>query len=140
MRDFTVNITQPYKKSPNAKFLLIANNETSTDQIAAWREAINFFGSDLDVLDLSYYGFLDLANKINAKHSLLNQWRGMTFIIANNTFENNNMETAGKKLLAKQQFLEACMEYDINFYIIGGANVGGSHILDKAIIPSDGGY
>ena len=44
-----------------ARFLLIANQKTTVSDIEKWTQLADYFGSDLDVWDVSYYGFFDLV-------------------------------------------------------------------------------
>ena len=117
-------------REDGSRFLLIANEKTTTTDIDKWTQLADYFGSSLDVWDVSYYGFLDLIRDVDQDRSLLEQWSGMTIIIPNNYYETPVGSTVAFSQLAKSQFLRAAADHDINFYIVGDSRTGGEAMLD----------
>ncbi len=145
-RQETIRISERYRRDENSRFLLIANQKTDVDQIEKWTQLADYFGSGLDVWDVSYYGFLDFVRQLDQPpestgvsqeppSTLLQQWRGMTVIVPNNYFHTPAGKTTAFEQLAKSQFLKAAADYDINFYIVGDSRTGGEQLLQSSLIP-----
>ena len=83
-----IRVSERYRRDEDARFLLIANQKTTLNDINKWTQLADYFGSSLDVWDVSYYGFLDLVRAVDKDQSLLEQWRGMTVIIPNNYYRD----------------------------------------------------
>lgn len=132
-----IRIAEKYKRDPGSRFLLVANEKTSTRDIEGWTQLADYFGSDLDVWDVSYYGFLDLMRAVDQDESLLDQWEDMTIIIPNNYFMTPEGKTVAFDQLAKGQFLRAAADHNINFYIVGDSRTGGGEMLARSLIPVD---
>ena len=130
-----IRVSERYRRDEGSRFLLIANRKTDVDDIEQWTQLADYFGSGLDVWDVSYYGFLDLVRDIDQDESLLEQWRGMTIIIPNNYYMTADGKTVAFKQLAKSQFLKAASDHDINFYVMGDSRTGGSELLETSLIP-----
>ncbi|WP_146532564.1 DUF7932 domain-containing protein [Rubripirellula reticaptiva] len=130
-----IRVSERYLREDGSRFLLIANEKTTTTDIDKWTQLADYFGSSLDVWDVSYYGFLDLIRAVDHDQSLLQQWSGMTIIIPNNYYETPSGSTVAFKQLAKSQFLRAAADHDINFYIVGDSRIGGEAMLTASLIP-----
>lgn len=130
-----IRIAERYRREEGSRFLLIANEQTTVSDIQKWTQLADYFGSGLDVWDVSYYGFLDLMRAVDRDRSLLEHWRGMTVIIPNNHFETPHGTTSALEQLAKPQLLKAADDYDINFYIVGDSRSGGEEMLEAALVP-----
>jgi hypothetical protein len=136
-RKTVIRVSERYVRSEGSRFLLIANQKTTVNDIAKWTQLADYFGSNLDVWDISYYGFLDLVRAVDKNQSLLEQWRGLTIIIPNNYFQTPNGNTVAFQQLAKTQFLRAATDFDINFYIVGDSRTGGEAMMEAALTPID---
>ena len=134
-----IRVSEKYRRDPGARFLLVANQKTTTRDIEKWTQLADYFGSDLDVWDVSYYGFLDLVRAVDQDKSLLQQWEDMTLIIPNNYYNTPHGPTVAFSQLAKGQFLRAAADYNINFYIVGDSRTGGAEMLATSLIPVDDG-
>lgn len=132
-----IRVSERYLRQQGSRFLLIANQKTTVNDIEKWTQLADYFGSGLDVWDVSYYGFLDLVRAVDQDKSLLRQWEGMTIIIPNNYYQTPNGTTVAFEQLAKSQFLRAAADFDINFYIVGDSRRGGSEMLQDSLIPID---
>ncbi|QDT07943.1 hypothetical protein K227x_63720 [Rubripirellula lacrimiformis] len=130
-----IRVSERYLREPGSRFLLIANEKTTTTDIDQWTQLADYFGSSLDVWDVSYYGFLDLIRAVDHDKSLLQQWTGMTIIIPNNYYQTPDGSTVAFNQLAKSQFLRAAADHDINFYIVGDSRIGGEQMLSMSLIP-----
>ena len=130
-----IRVSERYLREEGSRFLLIANEKTTTDDIDKWTQLADYFGSGLDVWDVSYYGFLDLVRAVDKDQSLLKQWEGMTIIVPNNYYSTPNGRTVAFEQLAKGQFLRAANDFDINFYIVGDSRTGGEEMLANSLIP-----
>lgn len=130
-----IRVSERYLREDGSRFLLIANEKTTTTDIDRWTQLADYFGSSLDVWDVSYYGFWDLARAVDGDKSLLQQWSGMTIIVPNNYYETPVGSTVAFKQLAKSQFLRAAADHDINFYIVGDSQTGGEEMLAASLIP-----
>ena len=136
-RKAMIRVSERYVRHDGSRFLLVANQRTTVNEIKRWTQLADYFGSSLDVWDVSYYGFLDLVRDIDKDQSLLEQWRGMTIIIPNNYYQTPEGKTVAFKLLAKSQLLRAAADYDINFYVVGDSRTGGAEMLADSLIPID---
>ncbi|TWU07476.1 DUF7932 domain-containing protein [Stieleria varia] len=134
-RSEMIRVSERYQRQVESRFLLIANEKTTTNDIDKWTQLADYFGSSLDVWDVSYYGFLDLMRRVANDQSLLQQWAGMTVIIPNNYYETPIGRTFALQQLAKTQFLKAAADHDINFYIVGDSRSGGEAALAASLIP-----
>ncbi len=132
-----IRVSERYLREPNSRFLLIANQKTTVNDIENWTKLADYFGSSLDVWDVSYYGFIDLMRDVDGDQSLLEQWRGMTIIIPNNYYQTPAGTRVAFEQLSKPQFLRAAADYDINFYIVGDSRTGGESMLAASLIPVD---
>ena len=132
-----IRVAERYLKEDSSRFLLVANQKTDVQDIDKWTQLADYFGSTLDVWDVSYNGFFDLVREVQRDKSLLEQWQGMTIIIPNNYYQTPNGKTAAFQELAKSQFLKAAADYDINFYIVGDTRTGGAEMLANSLIPVD---
>lgn len=132
-----IRVSERYLRQEGSRFLLIANEKTTVNDIEKWTQLADYFGSGLDVWDVSYYGFLDLVRAVDQEKSLLQQWAGMTIIIPNNYYQAPNGTTVAFEQLAKNQFLRAAADYDINFYVVGDSRKGGEAMLQTSLIPID---
>ncbi len=130
-----IRVSERYLREDDARFLLVANEKTTTVEIEKWTQLADYFGSSLDVWDVSYYGFLDLVRAVDHDQSLLDQWSGMTIIIPNNYYDTPAGSTVAFKQLAKGQFLRAAADHDINFYIVGDSRIGGEEMLAASLVP-----
>ena len=130
-----IRVAEKYQRDDGSRFLLIANHRTTNRDIELWTQMADYFGSSLDVWDVSYYGFFDLVRDVEQDESLLEQWRGMTIIVPNNYYETAAGRTLAFEQLAKSQFLHAAADHDINFYIVGDSHTGGADALQKSLIP-----
>ena len=133
-----IRVSERYLKESGSRFLLVANHRTDVNDIRKWTQMADYFGSSLDVWDVSYYGFFDLVRDVEKDQSLLEQWRGMTIIVPNNYYETPGGRTVAFSQLAKQQFLMAAADYDINFYIVGDSRTGGAEMLQNSLVPVGG--
>ncbi|GAA5505329.1 hypothetical protein [Novipirellula caenicola] len=134
-RKETIRVSERFRRDEGSRFLLIANQKTDVNDIEKWTELADYFGSGLDVWDVSYYGFLDLARKIQADQSMLEMWRGMTIIIPNNYYQTPAGKKTAFEQLSKAQFLIAAADFDINFYVVGDSRSGGDAALQSYLIP-----
>lgn len=134
-RKETIRVSEQFRRDEGSRFLLIANQKTDVNDIQKWTQLADYFGSGLDVWDVSYYGFLDLVRKIEADKSMLEMWRGMTIIIPNNYYQTPIGKKTAFEQLAKSQFLVAAADFDINFYIVGDSRSGGAAALQSYLIP-----
>ena len=134
-RQSFIRVAEEYDREDGSRFLLVANHRTSVNDIEKWTQMADYFGSSLDVWDVSYYGFFDLVRDVEEDESLLEQWRGMTIIIPNNYYETPHGKTVAFRELAKSQFLRAAADYDINFYVVGDSRTGGESMMHAALIP-----
>jgi hypothetical protein len=132
-----IRVSERYRRDPESRFLLVANEKTTSAEIEKWTQLADYFGSGLDVWDVSYYGFIDLVRAVDRDRSLLDQWQGMTMIIPNNYFTTPEGKTVAFDQLAKGQFLRAAADHDINFYIVGDSRTGGADRLAQSLIPVD---
>ena len=130
-----IRVSERYLREDASRFLLVANEKTTTNDIEKWTQLADYFGSELDVWDVSYYGFLDLVRAVDEDQSLLKQWEGMTIIIPNNYYSTPAGRTVAFEQLAKGQFIRAAADYDINFYIVGDSHTGGEAMLTTSLIP-----
>ncbi|MGB7342922.1 MAG: hypothetical protein WBD20_01805 [Pirellulaceae bacterium] len=130
-----IRVAERYLREEGSRFLLVANHRTDVNDINKWTQMADYFGSSLDVWDVSYYGFFDLVRAVEKDKSLLEQWRGMTIIVPNNYYETPAGQTVAFRQLAKSQFLKAAADYDINFYVVGDSRTGGESMLQTALIP-----
>jgi hypothetical protein len=130
-----IRVSERYLREEGSRFLLVANEKTTTNDIEKWTQLADYFGSELDVWDVSYYGFLDLVRAVDEDQSLLKQWEGMTMIIPNNYYSTPAGRTVAFEQLAKGQFIRAAADYDINFYIVGDSRTGGAEMLATSLIP-----
>jgi len=134
-RKAQVRVSERYRRDSDARFLLIANQKTTVNDIEKWTQLADYFGSGIDIWDISYYGFLDLVRAVDRDETLMEQWRGMTIIIPNNYYSTPTGKTSAFDQLCKTQFLHAAADFDISFYIVGDANTGSPEQLATALIP-----
>ena len=138
-RQTLIRVAERYLREQGSRFLLIANEKTTVNDIDKWSQLADYFGSGLDVWDVSYYGFFDLIRDVDQDQSLLQQWRGMTIIVPNNYYQTPSGKTVAFQQLAKTQFVRAAADYDISFYIVGDSRTGGEELLQQSLIPIDDG-
>ena len=132
-----IRVSEQYQFEDGSRFLLIANQKTSVNDIEKWTQLADYFGSGMDVWDVSYYGFLDLIRELPGDQSLLKHWRGKTIIIPNNYYQTPAGSSVAFDQLAKWQLRKAAADFDINFYVVGDSRTGGEQLLTNALIPVD---
>lgn len=138
-RQTFIRVSERYQRTEGSRFLLVANQKTTVNDIDKWTQMADYFGSSLDVWDVSYYGFLDLVRAVDKDKSLLEHWRGMTIIVPNNYYQTPEGTTVAFHQLAKAQFIRAAADFDISFYIVGDSRTGGAELLQRSLIPVDDG-
>jgi hypothetical protein len=133
-------IVDAYEKNPQADILLITNGSSTKEEVRAWRDQFRRMGLVCSTWNLSYYGFLDLAQEVSANHHrLLDDFQGKTIVFLNYPFESDaNHVVAARLHLAKDAFLKAINNRGINFLVVGETqNDQGEDLISNLVMPTN---
>ena len=90
----SIRASKVYKKTPNSGTLLVVNQQTTNEELSAWKElAVLIFGDNnpagvVDVWDISQEGNFDLNSTLESGATLIEDWQSCTIIVLDNPFDN----------------------------------------------------
>ena len=102
-RQMSVSASTVYKKTPNSGTLLVVNQQTTREELKAWKELAEFiFGDEnpagvVDVWDISQEGDFDLNSVLKSGSTLIKDWRSCTIVVLDNPFDNFRTRTAANR-------------------------------------------
>ena len=116
---FAVQLAQEYLTDPEAGLLLIVNNETSREEVAAWQKLAEEMGTQANVWNLSLYGAVSLTETIKDV-KLSDDFRGKTAVFLNNDFKPKKGSSSPMQHLAGLETLRATVESNMSSFVVGG--------------------
>lgn len=118
---FQFTISQIYRQTADADFLLVLNDQTSREEYLAWTELGKRLGLKFDIWDISYHGFLSLSRIIaDAEKALFEAYAGKTIVLVNTQQADR---TRPQDLLELREFFLAAKNYNTNLVILGGTGL-----------------
>ena len=93
-RQISIRASKVYMKTPNSGILLVVNQQTTNEELKAWKEWAEFiFGSNnpagaVDVWDVSHEGNFDLNSTLESGSTLIEDWQSCTIVVLDNPFDN----------------------------------------------------
>ncbi|MES2768441.1 MAG: hypothetical protein V4596_04780 [Bdellovibrionota bacterium] len=131
-----IRVLQYFNSKEQLDWLVVINNDTTREEVDAWKKLARSRGKRLDVWDLSSYGVLDLQSRILDNKSLADLLGGKLVILLNNSFDPGIGSTKGQFFLAQKDFLLSASTKGINFYIPGQFSEDRSeNILERLLVP-----
>jgi hypothetical protein len=137
-RQISVCASTVYKKTPNSGTLLVVNQQTTKEELKAWKELAGFVFGDknpagvVDVWDISQEGNFDLNSVLKSGSTLIEDWQSCTIVVLDKPFDNFRTRTAngGQDDSALQyvnpdQITEAAVSNGTHFCIV-------SSLLEKS--------
>ncbi|MEO5969727.1 MAG: hypothetical protein ABIQ95_07340, partial [Bdellovibrionia bacterium] len=132
-----LSTAQKYKKSAGAKILLITNSQTTREELLGFQAMASQLGLELNVWDVSYYGYLDLARQMDKGSNLFQDWRDGTVVFLNYELPKPNQHGRPVEFLGVSQFRRAARNYGINFLILGRTRDSlGRLVFDSLAMPN----
>jgi hypothetical protein len=119
-----------YEKTPNSGTLLVVNQQTTKEELKAWKELAGFiFGDEnpagvVDVWDISQEGDLDLNSVLKSGSTLIEDWRDSTIVVLDNLFENfrtlsaNEGQDNALQYVNPDQLVEAAVSNGTHFCVV----------------------
>ena len=130
-RQISVCASIVYKKTPSSGTLLVTNQQTTREELKAWKELAGFIFGDknpagvVDVWDISQEGDFDLNSVLKSGSTLIQDWRSCTIVVLDNPFENFRTRTANKghddnalRYVNPDQLAEAAVSNGTHFCIV----------------------
>lgn len=111
-----IRVSQTYQHTPGAGVLLIANQDTTRNEIVFWEKLAKQSGLPLDVWDISYNGHLDLSLTVpNGKGKLEDQIQDKIVILLDNpiTIPGSSKTIQPLELLPALQVMPALLKSNI---------------------------
>ena len=130
-RQISVLASTVYKKTPNSGTLLVVNQQTTKEELKAWKELAQFMFGDknpagvVDVWDISQKGDFDLNSVLKSGSTLLEDWRSCTIVMLDNPFDNFRTRTdnegqddSAMQYLHPDQLVEAAVSNGTHFCFV----------------------
>ena len=98
-REISVCSSTVYKKTPNSGTLLVVNQQTTKEELKAWKELARFIFGDMnpagvvDAWDISQIGDFDLKSVLKSGSTLIEDWRSCTIVVLDNPFDHFRART-----------------------------------------------
>ncbi|KAF8814509.1 hypothetical protein BYT27DRAFT_7206090 [Phlegmacium glaucopus] len=137
-RQISICTSTVYKKTPNSGTLLVVNQQTTKEELKAWKELAGFIFGDnnpagvVDVWDISQQGNFDLNAVLQSGSTLIKDWRSCTIVVLDNLFDNLRTCTANERqddnaleYINPDQLAEAALSNGTHFCIV-------SSLLEKS--------
>jgi hypothetical protein len=121
-RVFSVQLARTYAHDPDAGMLVVVNNRTSKEEIAAWEQLAEDMGTKANVWNLSLYGAVTLTDAV-ASHELGASFAGKTAVMLNNEYDAGTSAGSRRyaaKDLAQGDTLKATVASNLSTYFVGG--------------------
>jgi hypothetical protein len=141
-RQISVCASTAYKKTPNSGTLLVVNQQTTKEELEAWKELAGFIFGDknpagvVDVWDISQEGDLDLTSVLKSGLTLIEDWRDCTIVVLDNPFDNfrtrtanNGQDDSALQYVNPDQLVEAAVSNSTHFCVV-------SPLLEKSAAQS----
>lgn len=129
-REFTTRVGRPYNAHPGTELLLVVNQGSTAEELAAWERLAANFGVSLNIWDISLMGHLDLLKESRGS-SLLEELAGQTIVLLDCEILSGSGPVRPHAFLDKAQVFAAAKR-GINFSYLG-PDFG----LDKLLIRTD---
>ena len=131
-RQISVCASTVYKKTPGSGTLLVANQQTTKEELKAWKELARFIFGDknpagvVDVWDITHEGDLDLKSSLKNGSTLMKDWRSCTIVVLDNPFDNfrtrttvnNGEDDSALQYVHPDQLAEAAVANGTHFCVI----------------------
>ena len=137
-RQISVCASTVYEKSPNSCTLLVVNQQTTKEELNAWKELAGFIFGDnnpagaVDVWDISQEGDFDFHSVLKSGSTLIEDWRTCTIVVLDNPFDNFRTRTVNQgeddsalQYINPDQLAEAAVSNGIHFCVV-------SSLLEKS--------
>ncbi|NGX51670.1 MAG: hypothetical protein K1060chlam2_01543, partial [Chlamydiae bacterium] len=120
-RSFTIQLSDSYIYDDAAQFLLVINNNTSGQEVQAWRTRLKeVFDSNVMVWNASLYNGFSLFHQKSDTTRLIDQIRGKTLIILDYQYKNNDQQTQTiSSQIPKGELFRAAKEAGIHTLLVG---------------------
>ncbi len=132
-REFTTRVGRPYTARPETELLLVVNQSTTPEELAAWERLATNLGVVLNVWDVSLMGHLDLLRDIGSS-CLLEQLEGQKIALLDCEILSDQGLVRPHTFLAKTQVFAAAKK-GINF-----AYLGPDFALNELLMRTDSKY
>ncbi|MBL4634702.1 MAG: hypothetical protein JKY56_12585, partial [Kofleriaceae bacterium] len=132
-REFTTRVGRPYTARPGTELLLVVNQSTVPEELAAWERLATNLGIAMNVWDVSLMGHLDLLRELGSS-SLLKQLEGQTIALLDCEILSDQGLVRPHTFLAKTQVFAAAKK-GINF-----AYLGPDFALNELLMRTDSEY
>ena len=130
-RQINVRASTEYKKTPNSGILLVVNQQTTKEELEAWKELARFiFGEKnpagvVDLWDISQEGDFDLSSVLKSGTTLFEDWRSCAIVMLDNPFDNFRTRTVNEgqddsamQYVNPDQLVEAVVSNGTHFCIV----------------------
>ena len=130
-RQISVCASKVYKKTPNSGTLLVVNQQTTNEEVNAWKELALFVFGDknpagvVDVWDISQEGNFDLNSTLESGSTLIKDWQSCTVVVLDNPFDNFRTRTANEgqddsalQYVNPDQLVEAAASNGTHFCVV----------------------
>jgi hypothetical protein len=137
IQDLSLRVAETYESNDKAEILVIANNSTTKEEIDAWKELAETLDVQIAIWDLSLEGYLDLTKPLANGHSLVEDFKGKTVVVLNNTYrDSQNTDRTAFEYLSHKQFLEACEAHGVDMLFLGRTEYDGQNLLNRLLVPT----
>jgi len=108
-RAHRIRVARRYRHRPGSNVVLVVNHRTERDVLDAWERTAKVLGFELDVLDLSYEGRIDLLGERDDGPPLVERIDNGTVIVLNEIVGTRAGETPAADFFDLDQLRDATM-------------------------------
>ncbi|PRP89352.1 hypothetical protein PROFUN_01215, partial [Planoprotostelium fungivorum] len=119
IRPFEIQLAEEYD-SCNSDFLLVVNNRTEYNEVAAWEKIIGAIGAKVSVWNVNLYGDLALTHLRKDGQRLIDEYRFKNIIYLNNRFlQDEKLDYTAVQFAQPRELYLAVRDHGINLFVFG---------------------
>lgn len=119
-REFSVQLARKYATDPDAGVLVVINNRTTKEEIAAWEKLAESLGTKANLWNISLYGGASLTQAVNDVE-LGPQFAKKTVVVLNNEYDPEAGVKSPIGHLGEKDLLLAAVKARTSTYVVGGS-------------------
>lgn len=134
-------VPEPYHKTQGSQILLITNNQSTPEEVAAWKTLFEKLELTADTWDTHQEGFLEFSSPLtDSGRTLGEDFKDSTVVMLNNdrTFKPDPIKRVqADAMVPKSDVLLAAAKSGVHFYFVGKDKPYNDWTLSFFLLPSD---
>lgn len=122
IQNHKLTVATKYRTDLTADIALVINNETTSEELDAWKELLEArLGYKAVTWDTAYYGNFDLDREFisDPRWHLLRDFKQKTVVVLDNEFKTYSGDrSSSMKSLTREAFVRAIGEFEVNFVVL----------------------